>query len=96
MPRGVTSNTAHSSTPSVCGDGARDAVHHRLEVLLLERDAAELGDRGLLARLARDRLLRRALRGDVLHVRVEPAVAAPARHEDRVDRRPHDLPSGRT
>ena len=34
---------------------------HRLEILLLEREAAQRGDRGLLARLARDRLLRRAL-----------------------------------
>ena len=73
---------------------SRDAVHHRLEILLLEREAAERGDRGLLARLARDRLLRRALRGDVLHVRVEPAVAAAARHEDRVDGGPDDLAVG--
>ena len=78
------------------GDRAGDAVHHRLEVLLLEREAAELRDRGLLPRLARDRIVRRALLRDVLHVRVEPALVALARHEDRLDRGPDHLPSGRT
>ena len=37
--------------PERGGDGLGDAVHHRLEVLLLEREAAERGDRRLLARL---------------------------------------------
>src|SRR5699024_6999171 len=56
--------------------------------------APERRDRGLLAGLALDRLLRVALGGDVLDVRVEPALAAAAGHVDRVDGRPDDLAVG--
>ena len=84
--------TARAS--SVSATVERHMVHDRLEILLLEREAPERGDRGLLARLASDRLLCRALLRDVLHVRVEPAVAALARHEDRFDGRPDHLAVG--
>ena len=73
------------------GDRRRGPVHHLLEILLLERVAAQRGDGRLLARVALDRLLRRPLGRDVLHVRVEPAVAARGGHPDRLDGGPHHL-----
>ena len=91
MPRGVTSKTEDRSASSV------EATVSATRSITASRSCSSSAKRPSSATAACWRAWRvtaccgGALAGDVLHVRVEPAVAAPRRHVDRVDGRPHDL-----